>query len=210
MRKLEAGGVGRDDAARSGLEPRVRTAEHAFGAVKNAVLQRVPVTFSYRTAGSGEVSVRHVQPWGIASWHGRWYLTGLDTDRSAPRVFRLGRIEGKVATEGEAASYDVPADHQPKAMIRTVAVERDPLPAVLQVRMATGHSLRRRARSIKDLDDTWSQVDVDFTDTEAFAEEISSFGPDVLVERPTELRESVIRRLTGALGQGPGSEEARA
>jgi len=49
---------------------------------------------------------------------------------------------------------------------------------------------------------------VDFTDIEAFAEEIASFGPDVVVENPTELRESVIRRLTGALGPVPRSEEA--
>jgi len=36
--------------------------------------------------------------------------------------------------------------------------------------------------------------------TEAFGAEICSFGPDVVVESPAELRESVIGRLTGALG----------
>jgi len=210
LRKLEAAGVERDDASLIGIEPRVRTAEPAFEPVKNAVLERVPVAFTYRTASSGEVATRHVEPWGIASWHGRWYLTGFDRDRKAPRVFRLGRIEGEVATEGKPASYDVPPGHQPKAMISTVAVERDPQPAVLLVRTGAGHSLRRRARTVGDVDDTWSQVDVDFTDTEAFAEEISSFGPDVVVENPTELKESVIRRLTGAIGPGPGTEEASA
>ncbi len=207
LRKLEAAGVERDDSSLIGIEPRVRTAEPAFEAAKNAVLQRTPVTFTYRTAGSGEVAIRHVQPWGIASWHGRWYLTGFDTDRFAARVFRLGRIEGEVATEGEPASYEVPVDHQPKAMISTMAVERDPQPAVLRVRVGAGHTLRRRARTVGEVDDTWSLVDVDFTDTEAFADEISSFGPDVVVENPTELRESVIRRLTGALGPGPSSQE---
>jgi proteasome accessory factor B len=208
LRKLEAAGVERDDASLIGIEPRVRTAEPAFEAVKDAVLARTPVVFTYRTASSGDVAVRHVQPWGIASWHGRWYLTGFDTDRDAPRVFRLGRIEGKVATDGKPASYEVPTDHQPKAMISTQAVERDPQPAVLRVRLGAGHSLRHRARAVLGLDDTWSQVEVDFTDTEAFADEISSFGPDVLVEMPSELRQSVIRRLTGALDQGHGNGEA--
>ena len=210
LRKLEAAGVERDDASLIGIEPRVRTAEPAFEAVKNAVLQRFPVVFTYRTASSGAVAIRHVQPWGIASWHGRWYLTGFDTDKDAPRVFRLGRIEGEVATEGKPASYDVPVDHQPKAMISTMTLERDPQPAALRVRVGAGHSLRRRARTVGDVDDTWSLVDVDFTDTEAFAEEISSFGPDVVVENPAELKESVIRRLTGSLGPGPASEVARA
>jgi proteasome accessory factor B len=210
LRKLKAAGVERDDASLIGIEPRVRTVEPAFEKVKNAVLERVPVAFAYRTAGSGEVTTRHVQPWGIASWHGRWYLTGFDTDRGAPRVFRLGRIEGEVATEGKPAAYEVPVGHEPKAMISTMAVERDPQPAALRVRVGAGYRLRRRARAVSDIDDTWSQVDIDFTDAEAFADEISSFGPDVVVESPAELRESVIRRLTGALGRAPGSEEASA
>jgi proteasome accessory factor B len=208
LRKLKAAGVERDDSSLIGIEPRVRTAEPAFEKVKKAVLERIPVVFTYRTAGSGEVTTRHVQPWGIASWHGHWYLTGFDTDRDAPRVFRLGRIAGEVATEGKPAAYEVPADHQPKAMINNMAVERDPQPAVLRVRVGAGHSLRRRAVTVGDVNETWSQVGIDFTDTEAFADEISSFGPDVVVENPTELRESVIRRLTGVLHPVPGSDEA--
>jgi proteasome accessory factor B len=211
LRKLEAAGVERDDASLIGIEPRVRTAEPAFECVKNAVLQRIPVSFTYRTGSSGEVAVRHVQPWGIASWHGRWYLTGFDIDRGAPRVFRLGRIDGEVAADGERAVYDVPADHQPKAMISTMALERDARPAVMRVRVGLGHSLRRRARTVWEVDQTWSRVEVDFTDTEAFADEISGFGPDVVVETPAELRESVVRRLAGALGHHqPGQTRAEA
>jgi proteasome accessory factor B len=208
LRKLQAAGVERDDSSLIGIEPRVRTAEPAFEAVKNAVLKRTPVAFTYRTAGTGAVGTRHVQPWGIASWHGRWYLTGFDTDRNASRVFRLGRIEGEVAAVGKPASYEVPVDHQPKAMISTMALERDPQPAALRARVGAGHSLRRRARTVSEVDHTWSLIVVDFTDTEAFAEEIASFGPDVVVENPTELAESVIRRLTGALGPAPRSDEA--
>lgn len=209
LRKLEASGVERDDSSLIGIEPRVRTAEPAFEAVKDAVLKRAPVSFTYRTAGTGAVATRHVQPWGIASWHGRWYLTGFDTDRNAERVFRLGRIEGTVATEGKPASYEVPVDHQPRAMISTMAVERDPQPAALRVRGGAGHSLRRRATTAREADGIWSLIGLDFTDTEAFAEEIASFGPDVVVESPPELRESVIRRLTGALDR-PASGDAPA
>ncbi len=205
LRKLKAAGVERDDASLIGLEPRVRTVEPAFEDAKNAVLERIPVRFSYRAGGSGEANTRHVQPWGIASWHGRWYLTAFDADRGAPRVFRLGRIDGNVTFEGEPASYEVPVGHEPRAMISNMAVEHDPQPAALRVRTGAGHSLRRRARAVEGVDGTWSRLDVDFTDTEAFADEISSFGPDVVVETPAELRESVIRRLTGALGSGPGS-----
>jgi proteasome accessory factor B len=200
LRKLEASGVERDDSSLIGIVPRVRTVEPAFEAVKNAVLRRTPVAFTYRTAATGAVATRHVQPWVIASWHGRWYLTAFDTDRKAPRVFRLGRIEGEVAIEGKPASYEGPPDHQPAAMISAVAVDHDPRKAQLRVRAGTGHSLRRQAVAVEEIDDTWSLVVLDFADTEAFAEEICSFGPDVVAEGPAELRESVIRRLNGALG----------
>jgi proteasome accessory factor B len=151
------------------------------------------------------VLTRHVQPWAIASWHGHWYLTGFDTAKDASRVFRLARIEGEVAVEGKPGSYEVPVDHQPKSMISTEAVDRVPQSATLKVRVGAGHSLRRQATTVAPAGETWSLIALDFTDTEAFAEEIVSFGPDVVVKGPSELRESVIRRLSGALGPGLGS-----
>jgi proteasome accessory factor B len=202
LRKLEAAGVERDDSSLIGIAAMVRTVEPAFEALKDAVLAHTPVAFTYRKANTAEVATRHVKPWAIASWHGRWYLTGFDTNRNAPRVFRLGRIEGEVAVEGKPGSYEVPQDHQPTAMISTVAVDRDPQEAALQVRVGSGHSLRRQARTAEALDDTWSLVAVDFTDTDAFAAEICSFGPDVVVRGPSELRESVVRLLSGALSPG--------
>jgi len=85
-----------------------------------------------------------------------------------------------------------------------MAVERDPQPAVLRVRVGAGNSLRRRARTIGDVDDDWSLVDVDFTDAETFAEELAGFGPDVVVEQPPDLQEAVIRRLKGAMAEHEG------
>jgi proteasome accessory factor B len=207
LRKLEAAGVERDDSSLIGIVPMVRTVEPAFGAVKDAVLQHTPVAFTYRKAGTGAVGTRHVQPWAIASWHGHWYLTGFDTDRSAPRVFRLGRIEGEVAPGGEPGSYEVPEGHQPSAMISNVTVDQPPRGASLRVRTGAGHSLRRQASAIEEVGDGWSLLAVDFAETETFAAEICSFGPDVVVSGPAELREAVIRRLTGALHRGPARPE---
>ena len=210
LRKLKAAGVERDDSSLIGIAARVRTVEPSFEAVKDAVLQHTPVAFTYRTASSGQVATRHVQPWAIAYWHGHWYLTAFDTDRQAARVFRLGRIEGEVAVEGRPASYEVPAGHQPREMISTVTVERDPRAAVLRVREGTGHSLRRQATTVGPAGQGWSLVAIDFTDTEAFAEEICSFGPDVVADGPADLRESVIRRLTGSLQTAPSAPPSTA
>jgi len=214
LRKLKAAGVERDDSSLIGIVPRVRTVEPSFEAVKNAVLRHTPVSFTYRTAGTAAAATRHAQPWAIAYWHGHWYLTAFDTGRNAPRVFRLGRIEGEVTVEGSPSSYEVPAGHEPREMISAVTVESAPRAAALRVRVGAGHSLRRQATTVTEIapgvpGELWSLVAIDFTDTEAFAEEICSFGPDVVVQSPAELRESVIRRLTGALGQVPSGEGTR-
>ena len=58
-----------------------------------------------------------MQPWGLTSWRGRWYLTGFDLDRGAERVFRLGRVVGAVTTVGKPGAYAVPADHRPRVLV---------------------------------------------------------------------------------------------
>ena len=197
MRKLQAAEVERDAGSIVGLEPRVRTSEPAFGPVKDAVLKRQAITFSYRKAG-GDASTRRLQPWAVANWHGRWYVTGFDLDREAPRAFRLGRIDGRVRTQGRPGAYDIPTDHDPVRQIAGTEVEREPQPAILWVRAGAGNALRRRARTRSEVDDQWSQLDVDFADAEMFADEIAEFGPAVWVIDPPELIDAVVRRLAGA------------
>ncbi len=197
MRKLQAADVERDSASVLGLEPRVRTTEPAFTPVKDAVLACRSITFDYRKP-DGQLASRRLQPWAVTNWHGRWYVTGFDLERDAPRVFRLGRIEGQVRTTGRPGSFEVPDDHDPLTMIAGVEVVREPQPAVLRVLAGAGNTLRRRARTVSDVDDNWSQLDVDFTDTETFAQEIAGFGPAVRVIHPPELTQAVVRRLRAA------------
>ena len=58
LRKLEAAGVERDDSSLIGIVPMVRTVEPAFEAVKDAVLARTAMAFTYRTAGTSQVATR--------------------------------------------------------------------------------------------------------------------------------------------------------
>ena len=94
--KLKAGGVEADEESLVGVEPRVRTSEPAFEPVYAAVRDRQPIRFPYRRGGGPVVGVRTVEPWGIVSRHGRWYVVGHDRDRDAVRVFRLSRFAGAV------------------------------------------------------------------------------------------------------------------
>ncbi len=207
LRKLKAAAdIERDHESLIGIEPRLGTSEPAFDAVKNAVLMQREITFPYRTGGEGETRERRVQPWGMASWHGRWYLTGYDLDRAAPRVFRLSRIAGAVRTTGKGG-YEVPAGHKARDMIRTQVGEQAPVAATVRARPGRGQALRRRATASREESD-WTVLDLKFTDPDVFAEEVAGYGADVLVESPADVRDIVVQKLRAAAVTHSGRETA--
>jgi proteasome accessory factor B len=198
LRKLRAAGVTMDDSSLVGIEPVVRTTEEAFEPLRRAVRDRQVVTFGYQKPDA-DSTTRRLQPWGLAQWHGRWYLTGYDLDRGAPRVFRVSRIDTSVRASGPVGAYDIPTDHDPRAMVETTQVSTAPArPAALRVRSGSGNALRRRAGSAPQERDGWTLVRVDFRDVDRLADEVAGYGPDVVVDAPDDLREAVVRRLRGA------------
>lgn len=220
LRKLAAAGVERDDESLIGIEARVHTAEPAFDAVRRAVVERYPVRFRYRRPGDRPAE-RHLHPWGITSWHGRWYLTGFDTDRQAPRVFRLSRIEGTVIRNGPPGSVQVPDDHEPRQMIRSLeGVTGPPVPVAVRVRDGAGHALRRRVGPGQPAGPPspvgWTRLAWAASNLNGLADELAGYGPDVVVEEPAQLRQSVRDRLAGALAthqhgtDGPAGDDQRA
>jgi len=215
LRKLRAAGVTMDDSSLVGIEPVVRTTEEAFEPLRRAVRDRRAVTFGYRKPDA-ESSTRHLQPWGLAQWHGRWYLTGYDLDRGAARVFRVGRIDTTVTASGPTGAYDIPEAHDPRVMVDSTQVPTSPpRVATLRVRDGSGNALRRRARVAADAagangsdgsngvaGDGWSSVEVDFRDVDRLADEVAGYGPEVVAVAPTDLTEAVVRRLRGVTGSG--------
>jgi proteasome accessory factor B len=210
--KLRAAGIDTDpegldgsdehSAVPQGIEPRLGTPEPAFGPLWEAVRDRRPVTFSYRAAGRSDPQRRELEPWGVVNRHGRWYVAGWDRGRNATRVFRLGRIEGPVKFCGPSGRVTVPEGTDVREIVR----DWDSAPtrehtALLRVRAGAGVGLRRHAVSVRP-DDTakgWDLITARFGDLGWFADYAASFGPDVVVLDPPDLREAVIRRLKGVL-----------
>ena len=193
--KLRAGGVDVDPSALSVVEPHLATPEPAFGPLWNAVMTRTAVRFRYRRPDA-EPAVRTLEPWGIVSWHGHWYVVGHDRDRDAPRMFRLSRVEGKVSTVGRPGSFTVPEGTDIRELASGLAPEESPAgTATLRVRSGHGFALRRSATSVTAVDDAWDRLQVPFGSVETIAELVTSHGADVVVEAPEELRAAVVTRL---------------
>jgi proteasome accessory factor B len=189
-----------DDKQPPGIEPRLSTQEPAFGPLWEAVRDRRPVTFSHQAPGRTDPIKRELEPWGVVNRHGRWYVAGYDRTREAPRVFRLSRITGPVKMAGPAGSVTVPPGADVRELVKdwNVSPARDHT-AVLKVRAGAGFGLRRRAAETAPDETGWDRVTVSFADVPWYADYLASFGPDVVVLEPPDLREAVIRRLKGVL-----------
>jgi proteasome accessory factor B len=193
--KLRAAGVDIDDAVPVAIETRVATSEPAFEPLRRAATDRRPVEFDYRTPGA----TRHVEPWGLVSWHGRWYLAAYDTDRADTRVFRLSRIVGAVEPVGDAGSVVVPEGTDIRAIVVDTNITTDRITAKLRVRSGAAFGLRRRASSVRTLDDGWDLVELLVPDVERLADEAVGYGADVVVVEPAEARAAVLARLHDVL-----------
>ncbi|MEV5829689.1 WYL domain-containing protein [Spirillospora sp. NPDC052242] len=202
--KLRAAGVETDASAAVGIEPRVDTGEPAFPALWEAVRDRRPVAFDYRAIGRTSVTRRHLEPWGVVSRRGRWYVVGFDRDREEERVFRLSRIDGEVAADGPAGSVTVPDGVD----VRRIAFDRgepvtEPRPATVRLRAGAAQGPRRWARDVRPAGDgAWDEAVLTFRDVERFAPYLARFADDLVVLDPPDLREAVIQQLKSALAAG--------
>ena len=209
VRKLTALGADLDVSALDIVEPRLNADEPSFDVFLEATQERQAVTFGYRRPGQTESTTRHLQPWGVTRYSGRWYVVGFDTDRGAERVFRLSRVEGQPRKAGAAGAYEVPDDVDLGEVARRLAPAVSTERVVLLVRQGAGLSLRRGA-DVLESDVTgpdgaagWDRLAITRGST-GYADEILAFGPDVVVEGPAEVRQRVVDRLTAAL-TGAGS-----
>ncbi len=193
--KLRALGVAPDDASLVGVEPRVRTTEPAFDPLYAAARDRAEVTFRYRTARTGQLAVRRVQPWQVRSWRGHWYLVGHDLDRGQERVFRLSRVQGAVRRTGAPGAFVPPEDLDAVGLLSQWAPTAPQRTARIALRAGAAAGLRVRAGATAEA----VEVEVSFTDVEELAEQVAAAGAGAVVAAPDDLRDAVLRRLRGAL-----------
>jgi proteasome accessory factor C len=203
MRKLQAAGGLSEAELPPGVQPRIKPAGQAFEDLLAAMHAQHPVSFRYLAGSTGREEVRSVEPWGLGSRFGQWYLVGFDRGRAAKRHFRLSRFTSAV-TVLDKESYTPPAGFNVRA-------ELDSLPelpvrsAVVDVANGKLLGLRKRATGASvpgspagAYDGAWDRIEVPFRDAEVLGKELASYGPHAVVVSPPELRSAVRRRLEAA------------
>ena len=206
--KLTAAGLTFDREQLDTVQPTLVVEEPAFEAMWTATSSRTPVQFGYSRPGQSESVVRHLEPWGVVTAHGRWYVVGHDTDRGGPRMFRLGRINTEVRQTGARGSYTVPEGTDLRAISQSLAPPQPERAATVLARTGSAQGLRRRAESVvpgvagPDGSHDWDRLELTYGWQSDFVDELLGYGRAVVIEGPPELRGQVVQRLTAAVGGG--------
>lgn len=199
LRKIRA--LGNDvDAPIIGYSPRINLREPAFAPLQRAIEQARVVEFDYVKAGEDAARRRRLRPLALVEYEGRWHVFGFDLDQQAERTFLLSRVSSDVRItkrEFDPALRDGAGDRALRGLREVADRQR----ALLEVDPGTEAALRLTRRGA-----TAEQgIRVPYVDAEVFADELASYGPEVRVVEPADLRAKVIRRLQRTLDLHGGS-----
>lgn len=163
------------------LEPTV------LSTILTAVARQRRISFTYRASPTDEPQQRVMDPWGLVPEAGRVYLVGYDLDRESARSFRAVRLSDVQATEQRA---EHPAEGNLQDIVRGSLSARSQLvDAVLSVTAGKGGEFGEPVDGRIHL----SNVDADWLVRAAAAA-----APEVIVEKPAEIRRQVIELLEKA------------
>ncbi|MBI5337366.1 transcriptional regulator [Mycobacterium sp. BK558] len=184
--------------------PGLRGSEDVLGILLSAIDSGRAVRFPHRPSRSEPYVMRTVEPWGVVTDRGRWYLVGHDRDRDAVRTFRLSRIGAEVTPIGEPGEVVRPPGVNLREIVAKVVGD---WPGAGQARIwvADGKAtaLRRRATVVgaKTLGGRAGQeITLDIGMFDRLAREVASYGADAVALEPASLREDVIARLAAQAG----------
>ena len=197
---MKLGGVGDQAAAPIASLPIAPSLATLFEAFRH----RAVVRFSYR----GEA--RTLEPWGLSSKRGHWYVVGFDRVREAVRAFRADRVEGDVEV-GEADSFAVPPDFRADDHIEDRAWLLGDAPAVsVRIAVDAGHAQGALAALGSDARvesgagaDADTIVEVTVTNRPAFRSFVLGFLEHAEILDPPDVRAEMIDWLEAVAAGAP-------
>ena len=210
--KLRAAGVDvdADDAgvaiASTATLPGLRGSEEVLRILLSAIDSGRAVQFEHRPMRSAEYTTRNVEPWGIVTHRGRWYLVGHDRDRNDTRTFRLSRIDSGVRPVGPSGVVSKPDGVNLREIVSRVVAEM-PTGEQAKVWIAGGRATALRRQAVATAPRTLGgrageEITVDLGMSDRLAREIASYGADAVALEPQSLRDEVVARLRAQAGGG--------
>jgi len=175
-----------------GYTPRLRARDSAFEPLNTAIDREQIVRLRYLKPGETDARERELAPLSLVQHHGRWHLFALEPDTGATKTFLLSRIVSEVKpTSRRFTAPEGDPSEQARAGLERLWAENT---AVVEVEPGSDAAARlSNRRGTEALGE--GRLRLHFTDRNVLADELTAFGPEVLVIEPTELVEAVVARL---------------
>ena len=184
------------DSSMLGVNPRITTHDQAFTPLSAAITDHNTAEFDYQKPSDAEPARRRVAPLALEKLDGRWNLIAYDFDRAAPRVFLLSRITSSVKIS--TMEYDA----ELLELTAQTLQDLNDLRArnIAEVLVAVGSEAMARFEPESDMSPTFIEgaeagmklMRIHFLDALVLAEDLMTYGADVQVLTPPEVRERVV------------------
>jgi proteasome accessory factor B len=183
---------------------RVEVQPDPVDAVADAVLERTPLRFDYRSA-DGTTGTRTLDPYGVVQRRSAWYLVGRDHDRDALRAFRLDRMGSRPQVVGAPGSFTPPDDVDVTAAVSGQRIDG------VEVLLAVAPEARwavelRGGRDTDEEHDGWPVLTLSGLHPIRDRAWVLGLGPNVEVLGPPELRDAVRRGLEAVAATHGGDQ----
>jgi len=189
--KLKGLGLVSDEAV-FGYTPRLRVRDRAFEPLRAALERNSVIRFGYLKPGEAHARAREVEPLALVQHQGRWHLHARERNSATTKTFLLRRIVSHVTTTGVTFAT-ASGDHAALALAELDAVWASNT-AEVEVAWESDAAIRlvkRRGTVVL----PGGTLQVHYSDANIFADELASYGPEVLVLVPPVLRAAVVARL---------------
>jgi len=133
-------------------------------------------------------SVRRVNPYGLYTRDGFWYLVAQEND--VIKTFKLVRISKSVNIVGKSNSFLKPKDFDVKEFLRS-SKPNTKSHVVILVRKNQALALRKKYE-VKEIDSEWDRMEFEYLMVDELIESLLWFGSDVVVLSPKSIREKLI------------------
>lgn len=190
LKRLRAAGAAPDVGRLPQILAHIPVTEGSFDAIYQALFARREIRFDY------DGKLRRVQPWRLYQRRGQWLILGWDLDRSAPRRFKLNRIDREAQLVGREHAYEIPDD----------VSEHLESPATAHATVAIGDApeLLAGADPVEwegELPDGFAAYEVSRLHEQMIIDDVVVAGADAFILAPEEIRERVIDRLRRLAGE---------
>lgn len=188
--KLKSLGIDSDFDSIPAISPTLHASDSNLEGIIAAVAKRQTISFSYLNS-EYQSETRVLEPYGVGTKFGFWYVAGRDLDRKQIRVFRLDRFENEVSSQGKAGSYAIPQNF---AMGKVLEEPEPQQVATVKVRRDKAHALRAQASQV-DEGEEWSLLTIPYLRESKLIRDVLWHGVDAVILSPESARDELIEEL---------------